>query len=91
MQCFTLLSDRRLRQCSINFVLIQSSLLCPNVFPASMYNRKSQRTSAPVKVRNFPSGDWNAGWRGPHISDDELVKLGSEAELLRVRVCICTA
>lgn len=52
-----------------------------------MYTRKSQRTPASIKVRNFPSGDLNVGWRGPHISDDELVKLGSEAELLRVRVC----
>jgi hypothetical protein len=75
----------------MNVMLTQSSLLCSDVFPASMYTRKSQRTSAQVRVRNFPSGDWNAGWRGPHISDDELVKLGSEAELLRVRACICTA
>jgi hypothetical protein len=28
--------------------------------------------------------DCNLGWRGPLISDSELTKLGSEAELLRV-------
>ena len=87
MHCFIRLPGRQLCQCAVNAKLHQSSLFCPDVFLASMYTRKSQRSLASAKVRNFPSEDWNVGWSGPHISDDELVKLGSEAELLRVRAC----
>lgn len=70
---------------------VHSILAVRNILAASTYSRISQRSSAPAKARNFSSGDWNTGWRGPHISDEELVKLGSETELLRVSLLHCAA
>ena len=65
---------------------------------ASMYMRKSRaghssNAHSSISMSSSTKGvqsrtrlvDCNQGWRGPVISDSELAKLGSEAELLRVR------
>lgn len=66
------------------------------LFSAVSYSRKSRVSSSRAKMgasSSSPSlyGSSNDGWCGPTISDEELVKLGTESEILKVsdahRVC----